>query len=170
MPPKPRTVSPAVARELGASLRARIAGEVDFSAGARALYATDASNYRQTPVGIVPPQFSLAAGGRASPDSAVQRGRDPGHVATPAWDSRYRSRPEDRTGARWSARRILDAAARLRQLRQITEVNGSDLCVGRELREPVAVSSERTHPGAGRHEAARDDSAELTGGADDEHP
>ena len=39
-----------------ARLRARIAGEVDFSVGARALFATDASNYRQTPIGVVWPR------------------------------------------------------------------------------------------------------------------
>jgi FAD/FMN-containing dehydrogenase/Fe-S oxidoreductase len=31
---------------------------VDFSAGARALYATDASNYRQTPIGVVIPRVT----------------------------------------------------------------------------------------------------------------
>ncbi len=38
------------------ALRARIAGEVRFDAGSRALYATDASNYRQTPIGVVLPR------------------------------------------------------------------------------------------------------------------
>jgi FAD/FMN-containing dehydrogenase/Fe-S oxidoreductase len=42
--------------ELATALRARVAGEVDFSAGARALYATDASNYRQPPIGVVWPR------------------------------------------------------------------------------------------------------------------
>jgi FAD/FMN-containing dehydrogenase/Fe-S oxidoreductase len=42
-------------RDLEAALRARIAGAVDFGTSARALYATDASNYRQTPIGIVLP-------------------------------------------------------------------------------------------------------------------
>ena len=41
---------------LDAALRSRIAGEVDFGAGARALYAADASNYRQTPIGVVFPR------------------------------------------------------------------------------------------------------------------
>ena len=43
-------------RDLERQLRARVDGEVDFTAGARALYATDASNYRQTPVGVVFPR------------------------------------------------------------------------------------------------------------------
>ena len=38
------------------TLRNKIRGEVRFDAGSRALYATDASNYRQVPVGVVIPQ------------------------------------------------------------------------------------------------------------------
>lgn len=41
---------------LAASLRARIRGDVRFDHGNRALYATDASNCRQTPIGVVPPK------------------------------------------------------------------------------------------------------------------
>jgi FAD/FMN-containing dehydrogenase/Fe-S oxidoreductase len=41
---------------LEAALGARIEGEVAFDAGARALYATDSSNYRQVPVGVVWPR------------------------------------------------------------------------------------------------------------------
>ncbi len=37
-------------------LRSRIRGEVRFDAGSRALYATDASNYRQVPIGVVLPK------------------------------------------------------------------------------------------------------------------
>jgi FAD/FMN-containing dehydrogenase/Fe-S oxidoreductase len=36
-------------------LRCRIEGEVRFDRGSRALYATDASNYRQVPIGVVMP-------------------------------------------------------------------------------------------------------------------
>src|SRR5262245_33192998 len=36
-------------------LRATVRGEVRFDAGSRALYATDSSNYRQVPVGVVVP-------------------------------------------------------------------------------------------------------------------
>jgi FAD/FMN-containing dehydrogenase len=43
-------------RDLAAALGRHLAGEVDFGAGARALYATDASNYRQTPIGVVWPR------------------------------------------------------------------------------------------------------------------
>jgi FAD/FMN-containing dehydrogenase/Fe-S oxidoreductase len=43
------------ARELESRLRATLRGEVQFDAASRALYATDASNYRQTPIGVVLP-------------------------------------------------------------------------------------------------------------------
>src|ERR1700730_2397085 len=41
---------------LESHLRATIEGEVRFDAGTRAAYATDASNYRQVPVGVVIPR------------------------------------------------------------------------------------------------------------------
>ncbi|MGW6968089.1 FAD-binding and (Fe-S)-binding domain-containing protein [Streptomyces zaomyceticus] len=41
---------------LAAALRAAVAGEVDFSAAARALVTMDASNYRRVPVGTVAPR------------------------------------------------------------------------------------------------------------------
>lgn len=44
------------ARALASDLRARVAGEVRFDASSRALYATDGSNYRQIPVGVVVPR------------------------------------------------------------------------------------------------------------------
>ncbi|MGE5470522.1 MAG: FAD-binding and (Fe-S)-binding domain-containing protein [Bacteroidota bacterium] len=44
------------ARSLERDLRANIMGEVRFDAGSRALYAADASNYRQTPIGVVIPR------------------------------------------------------------------------------------------------------------------
>jgi len=43
-------------RELGARLKSAVRGEVRFDSGSRALYATDASNYRQLPIGIVVPR------------------------------------------------------------------------------------------------------------------
>ena len=43
-------------RELQAALAAAVAGEVRFDAGARAAYASDASNYRQVPIGVVLPR------------------------------------------------------------------------------------------------------------------
>jgi FAD/FMN-containing dehydrogenase/Fe-S oxidoreductase len=44
------------AQALEAELRRRLRGEVRFDDGSRALYATDASNYRQTPIGVVIPR------------------------------------------------------------------------------------------------------------------
>jgi hypothetical protein len=40
-------------KPLLAELRAHIRGEVRFDNGSRALYSTDASNYRQIPIGVV---------------------------------------------------------------------------------------------------------------------
>jgi FAD/FMN-containing dehydrogenase len=42
-----------VRRALETRLRAVMKGEVRFDAGSRALYATDSSNYRQVPIGVV---------------------------------------------------------------------------------------------------------------------
>ena len=41
---------------LAAELSKQIEGEVRFDAGARALYSTDGSNYRQAPIGVVIPR------------------------------------------------------------------------------------------------------------------
>ena len=46
----------AQAAELERELRRTIRGEVRFDPGSRALYATDASNYRQVPIGVVVPR------------------------------------------------------------------------------------------------------------------
>src|SRR6267143_3309540 len=44
------------AAALAAALKREIKGEVRFDNGSRALYATDASNYRQVPIGVVLPR------------------------------------------------------------------------------------------------------------------
>ena len=41
---------------LARDLRRAVRGEVRFDAGSRAMYATDASNYRQVPIGVVVPE------------------------------------------------------------------------------------------------------------------
>ncbi len=57
-----RTASPPLAaafndmKQLAVELQRTIEGEVRFDAGSRALYATDASNYRQVPIGVVIPR------------------------------------------------------------------------------------------------------------------
>ncbi|MGA8112212.1 MAG: FAD-binding and (Fe-S)-binding domain-containing protein [Actinocatenispora sp.] len=49
------------ARSLERALRDRVDGEVRFDAGSRAAYATDASNFRQVPIGVVVPRGVEAA-------------------------------------------------------------------------------------------------------------
>src|SRR5438132_3029543 len=44
------------AAALAAALKREVRGEVRFDSGSRALYATDASNYRQIPIGVVLPR------------------------------------------------------------------------------------------------------------------
>src|SRR3954453_12234573 len=44
------------AEALAAELRTHVRGAVRFDEGSRALYATDASNYRQVPIGVVVPR------------------------------------------------------------------------------------------------------------------
>ena len=48
--------APVDSNALAAELRRRIDGEVRFNDGDRALYATDGSNYRQVPIGVVIPR------------------------------------------------------------------------------------------------------------------
>jgi FAD/FMN-containing dehydrogenase len=43
------------------ALRQRVDGEVRFDAGTRAAYSTDASNFRQVPIGVVVPRHVEAA-------------------------------------------------------------------------------------------------------------
>jgi len=47
---------PADVARLEAELRSAVRGEVRFDPGSRALYSTDASNYRQIPIGVVIPR------------------------------------------------------------------------------------------------------------------
>src|SRR6266704_2642367 len=48
----------AFADALARDLRTCVAGEVRFDRGSRALYSTDASNYRQVPIGVVIPRHA----------------------------------------------------------------------------------------------------------------
>ncbi|HEY3885603.1 MAG TPA: FAD-binding oxidoreductase, partial [Vicinamibacterales bacterium] len=52
----PRDAAPIDAAALESELARAIRGEVRFDAGSRALYATDGSNYRQPPIGVVVPR------------------------------------------------------------------------------------------------------------------
>src|SRR5574340_1204263 len=47
---------PVDAAALETELRGAVRGEVRFDRGSRALYATDGSNYRQPPIGVVIPR------------------------------------------------------------------------------------------------------------------
>ena len=54
--PRAADYSSGEARALESELRKTIEGEVRFDAGSRAIYATDGSNYRQVPIGVVVPK------------------------------------------------------------------------------------------------------------------
>ena len=65
--PDPVVAPPAPAHDvdlaaLARDLAAVVDGEVRFDAGSRGAYATDASNYRQVPLGVVVPRTVEAAG------------------------------------------------------------------------------------------------------------
>ena len=60
------------ARELERALQAALEGEVRFDSSARALYATDGSNYRQAPIGVVIPRHVQDV------EKAIQLARDYG--------------------------------------------------------------------------------------------
>ena len=51
----PAKTSSTAAAALAVALREKLRGEVRFDNGSRALYATDGSNYRQVPIGVVLP-------------------------------------------------------------------------------------------------------------------
>lgn len=53
---RPHTISFAEAQALATELSSAVRGEVRFDKGSRALYATDGSNYRQIPIGVVLPR------------------------------------------------------------------------------------------------------------------
>src|SRR3954452_8172908 len=55
-PPRASAPADVDARALAGELARRVRGEVRFSAGSRALYANDASVYRQVPLGVVIPR------------------------------------------------------------------------------------------------------------------
>jgi FAD/FMN-containing dehydrogenase/Fe-S oxidoreductase len=55
-PTRPIQTANVDAEALAAELRNQLRGEVRFDTGSRALYATDASNYRQIPIGVVIPR------------------------------------------------------------------------------------------------------------------
>jgi hypothetical protein len=54
-----------VEETLAADLQQQVSGEVRFDLGSRAAYGTDASNYRQVPIGVASPRTVEAAASRA---------------------------------------------------------------------------------------------------------
>ncbi|MGH3658698.1 MAG: FAD-binding oxidoreductase, partial [Micromonosporaceae bacterium] len=64
LPPPARAYPDLDVQALQRELTARVHGEVRFDAGTRGAYATDASNYRQVPIGVVIP-LSVEAGAEA---------------------------------------------------------------------------------------------------------
>ena len=120
-PPEPKVAVDAGALE--GALRARISGEVRFDAGSRALYATDGSNYRQVPIGVVIPRDGRRRGRdrRASAASTARRSLARGggtslagqccNVAVVIDFSKYLNRdPRARSRARAAARVAARAA------------------------------------------------------------
>ena len=55
-PKSSRTDASGLAEALRSKLRSEVRGNVRFDDGSRALYATDGSNYRQVPIGVVLPR------------------------------------------------------------------------------------------------------------------
>src|SRR5437868_9275139 len=56
VPIGPRRTTTVDSSALEAELRSVLRGEVRFDNGSRALYSTDASNYRQVPIGVILPR------------------------------------------------------------------------------------------------------------------
>src|SRR5581483_11920897 len=56
VPPATQESKSVDAKGLASRLAANTAAEVRFDSSSRALYATDASNYRQVPIGVVLPR------------------------------------------------------------------------------------------------------------------
>ena len=73
------------AQALADALRTTLRGEVRFDDGSRALYATDGSNYRQVPIGVVIPRDNDDAVGRDGVLPAVLVLRFSAAAAARAW-------------------------------------------------------------------------------------
>ena len=82
-------------RALERALRERVDGEVRFDAGSRGAYSTDASNYRQVPIGVVVPR-TVEVPRRPSPCAGSTARRWCPGAAGPAWPGR-------RATWRWSS-------------------------------------------------------------------
>src|SRR5690625_7301184 len=80
-PPAPRGFPDLDPKALEHDLAEDVDGEVRFDTGSRGTYATDASNYRQVPIGVVVPRSveagvsAIAAGARHARPVRVRGGR-----------------------------------------------------------------------------------------------
>ena len=85
------------AGDLAAELRRKIQGEVRFDDGSRALYATDGSNYRQVPIGVVIPREQGGRGRDRRRLPAISARRSSGAAAAPAWPASAATSPSSWT-------------------------------------------------------------------------
>ena len=93
--------------DLATDLRAAVRGPVRFDAGARALYSTDASNYRQVPIGVVAPRDA------ADVEAALAVCRRPGAPLLP------RGAGTSTAGQSCNAAVVLDFTRSLRSILEI---------------------------------------------------
>jgi FAD/FMN-containing dehydrogenase len=81
-------------RELEARLKATIRGEVQFDLASRALYAADASNYRQLPVGVILPRDAADVEAAVAACRAVGAAILPSGAGTSVAGQTARAEPE----------------------------------------------------------------------------
>ena len=81
------------ARGLADALARNLRGEVRFDDGSRALYATDASNYRQVPIGVVIPRDVEDVIATVAPSPANSARPFCAAAAAPAWPASAATSP-----------------------------------------------------------------------------
>jgi hypothetical protein len=90
---EPVSFSDQASTALERDLRQRVDGEVRFDASSRAIYSTDASNYRHPPIGVVIPATSRRWSRRSRSAASTARRSSiaaaapasPARPATPRW-------------------------------------------------------------------------------------
>ncbi len=85
-------------RELERDLAEAVDGEVRFDAGTRAAYSTDASNFRQVPIGVVLPRTVEAAARAVAVCRVPRRSACCPGAAGPAWRASAPTRRSSSTG------------------------------------------------------------------------
>ena len=89
---------PGNAEALARDLRRAVEGPVRFDRGHRALYATDASNYRQVPIGVVLPKSAADVEAAFGSAAATAPRRSPA-AAAPASPASAATSPSSSTSA-----------------------------------------------------------------------